>query len=106
MAETVSVGRISKVAGPVVDVEFPRGGLPEILHALEIDFDVEGEQKTIVAEVAQHLGRSRIRAVAMASTDGLVRGAPVRNTRNGERRRTDQGADAYGQPGPAGRDHD
>ena len=80
MAETVSVGRINKVAGPVVDVEFPREGLPEILHALEIDFLVEGEQKTIVAEVAQHLGRSRVRAVAMASTDGLVRGAPVRNT--------------------------
>ena len=80
MAQTVSVGRISKVAGPVVDVEFPREGLPEILHALEIDFMVEGEQKSIVAEVAQHLGRSRVRAVAMASTDGLVRGAQVRNT--------------------------
>ena len=80
MAETVSVGRISKVAGPVVDVEFPREGLPEILHALEIDFKVEGEQKSIVAEVAQHLGRNRVRAVAMASTDGLVRGAQVRNT--------------------------
>ena len=80
MAETISVGRIRKVAGPVVDVEFPREGLPEILHALEIDFEVEGERKSIVAEVAQHLGRNRVRAVAMASTDGLVRGAEVRNT--------------------------
>ncbi len=80
MAEAVSVGRISKVAGPVVDVEFPRDGLPEVLHALEIEFDVEGDHKTVIAEVAQHLGRSRVRAVAMAPTDGLVRGAPVKNT--------------------------
>ncbi len=80
MAETISVGRIRKVAGPVVDVEFPRKGLPEILHALRIDFEVEGEQRSIVAEVAQHLGRNRVRAVAMASTDGLVRGAEVHNT--------------------------
>ena len=80
MAETVSVGRISRVAGPVVDVEFPREGLPEILHALEIEFDVDGRHRTVVAEVAQHLGRSRVRAIAMAPTDGLVRGAAVRNT--------------------------
>ena len=80
MAEAVSVGRITQVAGPVVDVEFPREGLPEVLHALEIEFDVEGEHKTVVAEVAQHLGRNRVRAVAMAPTDGLVRGSPVRNT--------------------------
>ena len=78
--ETISVGRISKVAGPVVDVEFPKDGLPEILHALEVDFEVEGESRTVVAEVAQHLGRSRVRAVAMAPTDGLVRGVEVRNT--------------------------
>ncbi len=80
MAETVSVGRITKVAGPVVDVEFPPEGLPEINTALEIDFEVSGERKTVVAEVAQHLGRSRVRAVAMAPTDGLVRGSEVRNT--------------------------
>ena len=80
MAQTVSVGRISRVAGPIVDVEFPREGLPEILHAIEVEFDVEGEHKTVVAEVAQHLGRNRVRAVAMAPTDGLFRGASVRNT--------------------------
>ena len=80
MAEAVSVGRITRVAGPVVDVEFPREGLPEVLHSLEIEFDVEGEHKAVVAEVAQHLGRNRVRAVAMAPTDGLVRGSPVRNT--------------------------
>ncbi len=80
MAEALSIGRITKVAGPVVDVEFPPEGLPEILHALEIELTVSGETRTVVAETAQHLGRNRVRAVAMAPTDGLVRGTEVRNT--------------------------
>jgi F-type H+-transporting ATPase subunit beta len=74
-----SVGRIVKVAGPVVDVEFPPDDLPEVLHALEIDFSIGGEHKTVIAETAQHLGHNRVRAVAMAPTDGLVRGSEVRN---------------------------
>jgi len=77
---TVSVGRITKVAGPVVDVEFPPDGIPEILTALEINFELGGESKQVMAEVAQHLGRNIVRAVAMAPTDGLVRGAEVNNT--------------------------
>ena len=80
MAEATGVGRITKVAGPVVDVEFPPEGLPEILFALEINFEAGGEQKTVRAETAQHLGRNRVRAVAMAPTDGLVRGSEVINT--------------------------
>jgi F-type H+-transporting ATPase subunit beta len=80
VAETQSVGRITKVAGPVVDVEFPPDGMPELNHALEIEFTLSGETRTVVAEVAQHLGHDRVRAVAMAPTDGLVRGADVRNT--------------------------
>ena len=80
MADAVSVGRITKVAGPVVDVEFPPDGLPEINFALEIELVADGETQTIVAETAQHLGRSKVRAVAMAPTDGLVRGATVNNT--------------------------
>jgi F-type H+-transporting ATPase subunit beta len=80
VAEAKSVGRIVKVTGPVVDVEFPRGELPEILYALEIDFEVDGTLQTIIAEVAQHLGNERVRAIAMKGTDGLVRGAEVRNT--------------------------
>ncbi len=80
MAEVESVGRVVKVTGPVVDVEFPREELPEILHALEVDMEVGGETQTIVAEVAQHLGDSKVRAIAMRGTDGLVRGAQVRNT--------------------------
>ncbi|HKX74914.1 MAG TPA: F0F1 ATP synthase subunit beta [Acidimicrobiia bacterium] len=79
MAEALSVGRIVKVAGPVVDVEFPPDGLPELLHALEINFTMGGEQKLVIAETAQHLGGNKVRAVAMAPTDGLVRGSEVRN---------------------------
>jgi F-type H+/Na+-transporting ATPase subunit beta len=80
MAEAKSSGRVVKVTGPVVDVEFPRGELPELLHALEIDFDLEGRRETVVCETAQHLGGGKVRAVAMRSTDGLVRGTEVRNT--------------------------
>ncbi len=80
MSETLSKGRIVKVAGPVVDIEFPPGELPEILYAVEVEFEVGGEQRTVLAEVAQHLGESKIRAIAMAPTDGLTRGAEVTNT--------------------------
>jgi F-type H+-transporting ATPase subunit beta len=79
MAEARPVGRIVKVAGPVVDVEFPPGELPELLYALEIDFTMGGEDKTVLAETAQHLGFNKVRAIAMAPTDGLVRGSEVRN---------------------------
>ena len=79
MSESTSTGRIVKVAGPVVDVEFPPGELPEILFALEIDFELGGDKKTVLAEVAQHLGESKVRAVAMAPTDGMTRGTVVRN---------------------------
>src|SRR5690606_29552254 len=74
-----STGRIVKVAGPVVDIEFPPGELPEILHAVEIVFELGGEEREVVAGVAQHLGDSKVRAIAMAPTDGLTRGDPVTN---------------------------
>ena len=80
MSDKQSTGRIVKVAGPVVDIEFPPGELPEILFAVEIQYELGGEQRTVVAEVAQHVGQSRVRAIAMAPTDGLTRGAPVVNT--------------------------
>jgi F-type H+/Na+-transporting ATPase subunit beta len=79
MTEPVSVGRIIKVAGPVVDVEFPPEGMPEILFALEFEVTIAGETRTVIAETAQHLGHNRVRAIAMAPTDGLVRGSEVRN---------------------------
>ena len=79
-ATALPTGRIVKVAGPAVDIEFPPDALPEILSALEMDFEIMGEEKTVICEVAQHLGRNSVRAIAMAPTDGLVRGASVRNT--------------------------
>ncbi|HEY5890429.1 MAG TPA: F0F1 ATP synthase subunit beta [Acidimicrobiia bacterium] len=80
MSDSGKVGRIIKVAGPVVDAEFPPGDLPAILNAVEIDFTLGGESHTVLAEVAQHLGGSKVRAVALAPTDGMTRGAPVRDT--------------------------
>ncbi len=76
----MSTGRIVKVAGPVIDAEFPPDGLPEISNAVEVDIELGESTVTVVAEVAQHLGGSQVRAVAMRSTDGLVRGAEVRDT--------------------------
>jgi F-type H+/Na+-transporting ATPase subunit beta len=73
-------GRIVQVIGPVVDVEFPPAELPEITTALEVDRTLDEETDTIVCEVAQHIGSSVVRAIAMRPTDGVVRGSPVRNT--------------------------
>ena len=80
MSESTPNGRIVKVAGPVVDAEFPPGALPEILFAVEIDIHLGGVAKTIIGEVAQHVGNNVVRVIAMAPTDGLTRGAEVRNT--------------------------
>lgn len=71
-------GYISQVLGAVVDVTFPDGNVPAILNALATDND----GKTLVMEVAQHLGENTVRAIAMDSTDGLVRGAAVEDTGN------------------------
>jgi F-type H+/Na+-transporting ATPase subunit beta len=73
-------GRVVQVIGPVVDVEFPPESLPEINFALELDRTLDGDTQTIVCEVAQHIGESVVRAIAMKPTDGVVRGSPVRNT--------------------------
>ena len=73
-------GRVVRVIGPVVDVEFPPNQLPEINNALKIDITMGDATTTITCEVAQHIGDSSIRAIALKPTDGLVRGAPVRNT--------------------------
>jgi F-type H+-transporting ATPase subunit beta len=71
-------GRIVQVIGPVVDVEFADGKLPEILNELRIERkDANGNPDTLICEAQQHLGESRVRAVAMDSTDGLVRGTKV-----------------------------
>ncbi len=76
-------GRVVGIAGPVIDVEFPRGALPELNSAIEFTVELEGESTTVLAEVAQQLGNGRVRAICMKPTDGLVRGAAVRNTGHG-----------------------
>jgi len=83
MAEGVngrSNGRVVRIIGPVVDVDFPPDQLPEIHTALELERTLAGETTTIVLEVAQHIGDSTVRTIAMKPTDGVVRGAPVVNT--------------------------
>ena len=84
MTETeLKDGRVVGIAGPVIDVEFPRGALPEINTALEFHVTVDGKKLPVLAEVAQQLGQSRVRAVCMKPTDGLTRRTPVRNTGRG-----------------------
>jgi len=80
MAQAVAVekvGRVVSVIGPVVDVEFEQGHLPEIYNALHIMGEVGGQSVNIVVEVQQHLGENRVRAIAMKPTDGLQRGMKV-----------------------------
>jgi len=80
----MSQGKIVQVIGPVVDVEFESGKLPAIYNALEVQGveikDIFSYSQRLVLEVAQHLGESQVRAVAMASTDGLTRGMVVKDT--------------------------
>jgi len=80
-----ATGRVARVIGPVVDIEFPSDAIPEMYNALHVDIDLsaQGEDEksfTLTLEVAQHLGDSMIRAIALKPTDGLVRGAVVTDT--------------------------
>jgi F-type H+-transporting ATPase subunit beta len=77
----MSQGKIIQVIGPVVDVEFPPGKLPTILNALTLtNPNISSEKDNLVLEVAQHLGESVVRAIAMDTSEGLVRGMPVTDT--------------------------
>jgi len=82
-AGTLEDGRIVSIAGPVVDVEFPPHALPEINHAVEFTIELDGTTNVVTAEVAQQIGDGRVRCICMQQTDGLVRGAPVRNLGRG-----------------------
>jgi F-type H+-transporting ATPase subunit beta len=79
-----NTGRVVQVIGPVLDVEFESENLPEIYTALRLDYEpeegVQGESVHLTAEIQQHLGRNQVRAVAMSSTDGVVRGMEVVDT--------------------------
>ncbi|MDT0572338.1 F0F1 ATP synthase subunit beta [Streptomyces sp. DSM 3412] len=79
----VATGRVARVIGPVVDVEFPVDAMPEIYNALHVevaDPANAGELKTLTLEVAQHLGDGLVRTISMQPTDGLVRQAAVTDT--------------------------
>jgi F-type H+/Na+-transporting ATPase subunit beta len=73
-------GRVARVIGPVVDVEFPAEAMPEIYFALHVDVTLGEETHTLTLEVEQHIGDNLIRAIALEPTDGLVRGAEVTST--------------------------
>ncbi|ATL66016.1 F0F1 ATP synthase subunit beta [Nocardia terpenica] len=73
-------GRVARVIGPVVDVEFPRGAIPELYNALHAKVELPSVAKTLTLEVAQHLGDGLVRTISMQPTDGLVRGVPVTDT--------------------------
>ncbi len=73
-------GRVVRVTGPVVDVEFPRDSVPELFSALTVEVEYEALRKTMTLEVAQHLGDNTVRTIAMQPQDGLIRGLPVTDT--------------------------
>ncbi len=77
---TTTTGRIVRVIGPVVDIEFGRGQIPELYNALKTEVELGELSKTLTLEVAQHIGDDMVRAIALQPTDGLVRGAEVLDT--------------------------
>ncbi|WP_336857229.1 F0F1 ATP synthase subunit beta [Sinomonas albida] len=75
-----ATGRIARVIGPVVDVEFPADSIPEMYNALTTEITLSGQTRTITFETAQHLGDNLVRAISLQATDGLVRGTKVQDT--------------------------
>ena len=78
--KTGTAGRVVRITGPVVDVEFPRGHVPELFNALHAEISYGALAKTLTLEVATHLGDNLVRCVSMQPTDGLVRGVEVTDT--------------------------
>src|SRR5687768_13413977 len=74
------VGKLVQIIGSTFDAEFDEGHLPEIYNAVKIDTEYKGRKLKLTGEVQQHLGGNRVRAVALGSTDGLVRGMSVTDT--------------------------
>jgi len=76
----MNTGKIAQVIGAVVDVQFAESSIPAIYQALTVDFTVGGKKELLTLEVQQHLGAGMVRAIAMSSSEGLVRGMPVLDT--------------------------
>jgi F-type H+-transporting ATPase subunit beta len=75
-----NIGKIVQVIGPVVDVRFSTENMPSIYQALTVEFSAAGRPEKLTLEVQQHLGEGVVRAIAMSSTEGLVRGMPIVDT--------------------------
>src|SRR3954449_7741270 len=75
-----AIGRVARVIGPVVDIEFPQDAMPEMYNALKVDLTLGEETTTITLEVSLHIGEGMVRTISMRPTDGLVRGAQVTDT--------------------------
>src|SRR3954449_10641053 len=78
--KATNTGRVARVIGPVLDVEFASDSMPEVYNALLVDTEVAGTKETLTLEVAQHIGDGMVRAISLRPTDGVVRGAQVTDT--------------------------
>jgi len=74
------LGRVSRIIGPVIDVEFAAEEMPEMYNLLTVEVELSGEKKSLNLEVAQYVGDNMIRAISLQPTDGVVRGAPVKDS--------------------------
>jgi len=78
--QSTSVGRVARVIGPVIDVEFPTDAMPDLYNALTVTINLGGKEQTLTLEVAQHIGDGMVRTISMRPTDGVVRGSQVLDT--------------------------
>ena len=74
------VGRVSRIIGPVIDVEFPADAMPSMYNLLTVEVELSGETKSLNLEVAQYIGDNMVRAFSLQPTDGVVRGAAVKDS--------------------------
>ena len=74
------VGRVSRIIGPVIDVEFPADAMPSMYNLLTVEVELSGETKSLNLEVAQYIGDNMVRAISLQPTDGVVRGAAVQDS--------------------------
>lgn len=80
MTTKTATGRVARVIGPVVDIEFPSDAMPAIYNALTVEVTLGGSARMLTLEVAQHIGDNLVRAISMQPTDGMVRGVEVQDT--------------------------
>ena len=75
----MATGTITQIIGSTFDAQFPEDAMPDVYNAISVDFEVEGDKRSLVGEVQQHLGGGQVRAVALGSTDGVKRGTAVKD---------------------------